>query len=177
MSGKRRGYHAGQWAADRGPGVGSKATVRMGDSMQRIGRRAAAGFTLLEIMIVVAIIGILALIIVPQVAGRDDEARITAAKANLRAISSALEQYKIDNFNYPSTQQGLEALVRKPAGEPEARNWNPNGYAKDGALKDPWGRPYEYLSPGSGSAYDLYSLGRDGKPGGSGPDADINLDG
>jgi general secretion pathway protein G len=151
--------------------------VRKGDRMRRIGKRAAAGFTLLEIMIVVAIIGILALIIVPQVAGKDDEARVTAAKANLRAVSSALEQYKIDNFNYPSTQQGLEALVRRPSGEPEARNWNSNGYLKEGALKDPWSRPYEYLSPGSGGAYDLYSLGRDGRPGGEGPDADINLDG
>lgn len=151
--------------------------MRKGERVYRAGKPAETGFTLLEIMIVVAIIGILALIIVPQVAGKDDEARITAAKANLRAISSALEQYKIDNFNYPSTQQGLEALVRKPAGEPEARNWNSNGYLKDGALKDPWGRPYEYLSPGSAGAYDLYSLGRDGKPGGTGPDADINLDG
>lgn len=120
-----------------------------------------SGFSLLEVMVVLVIIAIMMALVVPNIIGRPDEARITAAKADLRTISTALDMYKLDNFSYPSTQQGLEALVSKPSGDPQPANW------KDGYLKklpvDPWGNPYQYLSPGTHGAYDLYSFG----PGGS----------
>ena len=127
----------------------------------------AAGFTLIEVMVVVVILGILAAIIVPKVMDRPDAARITKAKSDLRAIESALNLYKLDNFHYPSTDQGLEALVEKPAGSPEARNWKANGYL-DRLPKDPWGNEYQYLQPGQHSEIDIVSLGADGRAGGAG---------
>ena len=131
------------------------------------------GFTLIEIMVVVVIIGVLGAIVVPQFMSRPDQAKVTAARTDIQAISTALDMYRLDTFNYPSTQQGLEALVTRPAGTPLARNWNPQGYLKSLPV-DPWGTPYQYLNPGSHSAgYDLFSFGADGVQGGEGFATDI----
>lgn len=135
-------------------------------------RRSQSGFTLIEIMVVVVILGILAALVVPQVMNRPDQAKVTVAKGDIKAIGAALDMYKLDNFAYPSTQQGLEALVSRPSGNPPAKNWSKDGYLKKLPI-DPWGSPYQYLSPGSKGTYDLYSLGADGKEGGSDNDADI----
>jgi len=121
-----------------------------------------AGFSLLEIMVVLVIIAILMSLVVPNVIGRPDEARITAAKMDLRTIASALDMYKLDNFNYPTTQQGLEALVTKPTQSPPPLHWR-EGYLKKLPV-DPWGNPYLYISPGTHGACDLYSLGPNGNP-------------
>ncbi|MFA7094969.1 MAG: type II secretion system major pseudopilin GspG [Gammaproteobacteria bacterium] len=140
--------------------------------------RRYAGFTLIEVMVVVVILGILAAIVVPRIMDRPDVARVTKAKQDIRAIESALNLYKLDNFVYPSTDQGVEALVQKPTIPPEPRNWKEGGYI-DRLPKDPWGNPYQYLNPGVRSAIDIFSLGADGQPGGEGINADIgnwNLD-
>jgi general secretion pathway protein G len=129
------------------------------------------GFTLIEIMVVVIIIGILAAIVAPNVIGRVDDARITAAKADISAIEGALRLYRLDNFSYPETQYGLEALVTRP-NDPMIKNWNPDGYLER-LNKDPWGNPYQYLNPGNHGAIDIYSFGADGKPDGEGDGADI----
>jgi general secretion pathway protein G len=134
--------------------------------------RKQTGFTLIEIMVVVVILGILGALIVPNILGRTGEARVTAAKSDIKAIGNALNLYRLDNFNYPSTDQGLEALASKPAGLPEAKNWNPEGYLPK-TPKDPWGNEYLYVSPGTNGTYDLYSYGADGKEGGEGQDQDI----
>ncbi|WP_276574975.1 type II secretion system major pseudopilin GspG [Pseudomonas tohonis] len=134
--------------------------------------RTQAGFTLIEIMVVVVILGILAALVVPQVMNRPDQAKVTVAKGDIKAIGAALDMYKLDNFAYPSTQQGLEALVKKPSGNPQPKNWNKDGYLKRLPV-DAWGNPYQYLSPGTKGAYDLYSFGADGKEGGTDADADI----
>ena len=133
------------------------------------------GFTLIEIMVVVVIIGILIGLVAPNILGRVDKARVTAAKADIATLEQSLEMYRLDNHSYPSTDQGLEALVVKPGGEPEAKNWNPEGYLKKGKLpNDPWGRPYQYLAPGQEKRpFDLFSFGADGREGGEGYDADI----
>lgn len=131
------------------------------------------GFTLIEIMVVVVIIGVLGAIVVPQFMSRPDQAKVTAARTDIQAISTALEMYRLDTFNYPSTPQGLEALVTRPSGTPLARNWNPQGYLKSLPV-DPWGTPYQYLNPGTHSAgYDLFSFGADGVQGGEGFATDI----
>lgn len=131
-----------------------------------------SGFTLIEIMIVVVIIGILGAIIVPTFMSRPDQARVTAAQTDLRSIAAALDLYRLDNFQYPSTEQGLEALVTRPNGFPEPKNYNPDGYIK--ALpSDPWGSPYVYER--TGGAFNLYSLGADGNEGGEEFDADIKF--
>ena len=135
-------------------------------------RRRARGFSLIEILVVVVIIGILAAVVVPKVMDRPGEAMQTKAKADIQALETALSMYKLDNFSYPSTNQGLEALVSKPGGQPEARNWRAGGYIK-GVLKDPWGREYVYLSPGQRGDFDLYTLGADGQPGGEAENADV----
>lgn len=130
------------------------------------------GFTLIEVMVVVVILGILAAVVVPRVMSRPDEARVVKAQQDLRAIGAALDLYKLDNFRYPTTQQGLEALVSKPTGLDPGANWREEGYLP--ALpQDPWGAAYKYLQPGQHGTYDLYSLGADGVPGGDGFDADI----
>lgn len=134
--------------------------------------RPERGFTLIEIMVVMVIIAILGALIGPQILGRVDEARATKAAADIRTLGTALDLFRMDNFQYPTTDQGLEALVRKPA-DPAIRNWKEGGYVQK-LSKDPWGNAYQYLSPGTrGGAYDLYSLGADGRPGGEGADADI----
>ena len=136
-----------------------------------ISARQQAGFTLIEIMVVVVIIGILAALVVPQVMGRPEQAKVTVARGDLKAIASALEMYRLDNRRYPDTQQGLEALVQRPPSG--ADNWNPEGYL--GRLPvDPWGKPYLYLAPGSKGAYDLWSYGADGREGGDVLDADLD---
>ena len=131
------------------------------------------GFTLIEIMVVVVILGILAALVVPQVMGRPDQAKVTVTKSDLNAVAAALEMYRLDNHHYPSTQQGLEALVKKPSGSPPARNWNSGGYLKRLPL-DPWGNPYVYLAPGSRGPFDLYSHGADAREGGSELNTDIH---
>ena len=123
-------------------------------------------------MVVIVILGILAALIVPKVISRPDEARITAAKQDVATLAQALRLYKLDNFAYPTTDQGLQALVAKPAAAPIPANWKTGGYLER-LPKDPWGRDYRYLNPGRHGEIDVYSLGADGEPGGEGNDADI----
>jgi general secretion pathway protein G len=130
------------------------------------------GFTLIEVMVVVVILGILAAVIVPRIMDNPDRARVTKAKQDIQAIKSSLDLYKLDNFQYPSTDQGLRALVERPSGSPEARNWKQGGYL-DRLPKDPWGGEYHYLNPGLHGEIDIFTYGADGRPGGEGPNADI----
>jgi general secretion pathway protein G len=132
-----------------------------------------SGFTLIEVMVVVVILSILAAIVVPNIMGSPDEARIVAAKQDMRALESALNMYRLDNYTYPTTDQGIEALVTRPTSPPDPRNWQEGGYF-DRLPKDPWGNPYQYLNPGQHGQFDLYSLGADGQLGGAGVNADIN---
>ena len=140
-----------------------------GISDQRPSRQQ--GFTLIEIMVVVIILGILAAIVAPNVIGRVGDAQIAAAKQDLRGVENALKFYRLDNFAYPTTEQGLQALGTRP-NDPNIRNWKQGGYL-DRLPKDPWGNPYQYLNPGNNGEVDIYTLGRDGRPGGEGEDADI----
>ncbi len=133
---------------------------------------ATRGFTLIEIMVVVVIMGILAALIVPKLMGRTDDARIIAAKQDIATVMQALKLYKLDNQRYPTTEQGLQALIVKPTSGPAAAGWKTGGYL-DKLPKDPWGNPYQYLSPGIKGELDVFSLGADGQPGGVGNDADI----
>lgn len=135
-------------------------------------RPGDAGVTLIEMMVVLVIIAIVAAIVVPNVIGRPDEARVAVAQTDIRAIASALELYRLDNQTYPSTAQGLIALVEKPISTPEPRNWVAGGYLASVPL-DPWGADYLYRSPGETGGFDLVSLGADGQPGGTGTAADI----
>ncbi|MBK7043824.1 MAG: type II secretion system major pseudopilin GspG [Rhodanobacteraceae bacterium] len=134
--------------------------------------RSSRGFTLIEVLVVVVILAILAAIVVPRVIGRTDDAMIAKAKADVQGLGTALNLYKLDNFTYPSTDQGLDALVQKPSGSPEAANWRSGGYI-DRLPKDPWSRDYQYVSPGSHGDFDVYSLGKDGQSGGDGLASDI----
>ena len=134
--------------------------------------KTRSGFTLIEILIVVVILGILGAVVVPNILSRPDTARVQAAQTDLRALSQTLEIYRLDNFQYPSSEQGLESLVDRPSGFPEPKNWNPEGYLKK-LPTDPWGSPYLYEK--NGSSYSLISLGADGQEGGEGFDADIRL--
>jgi general secretion pathway protein G len=135
-------------------------------------RRRAAGFTLIEIMVVVVILGILAALVLPNVMGRIGQAQTTKVKADIQNYETALNLFKLDNFKYPTTDQGLEALVRQPA-DPSIRNWKEGGYIRS-LKKDPWGNNYQYIYPGThGTEYDLFTLGADNQPGGDGDNADI----
>lgn len=133
---------------------------------------AQRGFTMIELMVVIVILGILAAAVVPQLVGRDDKARVTVATSDVRNISNALSMYKLDNTNFPSTEEGIEALVNEPE---NARNWAPGGYLPK-LPKDPWGNEYIYISPGINGPYDLYSYGADGVEGGNDYDEDISLE-
>ena len=138
-----------------------------------LARRARhRGFTLIEIMVVVVIMGILAALVVPRLMGRADDARITAAQQDISSLMQALKLYRLDNQRYPTSEQGLSALVAKPQSGPPANGWKSGGYI-DKLPNDPWGNPYQYLSPGVKGEVDIFSLGADGQPGGSGNDADI----
>ncbi len=130
------------------------------------------GFTLIEIMIVIVIIGILGAFIVPKIMGRPDEARIIAAKQDIAAISQALKLYRLDNMRYPSTEQGLQALVMRPTIAPAPANWKGNGYLER-LPNDPWKNSYQYLQPGVRGEFDVLSFGADGESGGEGNNADI----
>jgi general secretion pathway protein G len=136
--------------------------------------RRESGFTLLEIMVVLVIIAIMTAFIAPQFMGQADFARVTAAKQDIRTLETALDFFQMENFRYPTTDMGLEALVKKPE-DPAIRNWRTGGYLRATTVpKDPWGNEYHYMQPGTkGGAYDLYSLGADGEVGGEGNDADI----
>ena len=134
--------------------------------------RKMTGFTLIEIMVVVVILGILGALIVPNIIGRPDEARVAAATTEIQAIGNALELNRLDNGYNPRTEQGIEALVNQPTGYPAPRRWNPDGYLKKVPV-DPWGEPYKFVS--EGRAMDVYSYGADQKEGGEGVDADIAL--
>ncbi len=130
------------------------------------------GFSLIEIMVVLVILGILASLVAPQVMDSVDQALVQQAKSDMRAMETSLKLYKLDNFVYPSTEQGVEALVNKSDIDPIPKNFKKNGYL-DKLPKDPWGRPYLYLSPGDHGSFDIYTLGADGTVGGEDMDADI----
>ena len=130
------------------------------------------GFTLIEVMVVIVILGVLAALVVPRVLSRPDEARVIAAKQDIATISQALKLYRLDNQRFPSAEQGLNALVAKPDTVPVPPNWKPGGYLER-LPKDPWGNAYVYVNPGLHGEIDVLSLGADGKPGGEGLDADI----
>ncbi len=133
-------------------------------------RRVAAGFTLIELMVVLVIIGVLAALIVPNVLDRADDARTTAARTDVTNLMQALKLYRLDNQRYPTSEQGLQALVARPTSGPAPINWKP--YLEK-LPNDPWGRPYQYLSPGIKGEVDVMSFGADGQSGGEGKDADI----
>jgi general secretion pathway protein G len=133
-------------------------------------RGAQAGFTLIELMVVLVIIGVLAALIVPNVLDRADDARVTAARTDVNNLMQALKLYRLDNQRYPTTEQGLQALVTKPGSEPVPANWKP--YLEK-LPNDPWNRPYQYLNPGVKGEVDVMSYGADGQPGGEGKNADI----
>ncbi len=136
------------------------------------GRRALrqAGFTLIELMVVIMILGVLAALVVPRVMNRPDEARVVAARQDIAQVMQALKLYRLDNSRYPTTEQGLQALVARPTSGPLPTNWK--SYLEK-LPSDPWGRPYQYLSPGVRSEIDVFSLGADGQAGGTGVEADI----
>lgn len=137
--------------------------------------RGEGGFTLIELLVVLVIIGILAGTIGPRLMGSPDKARITKAKAQIQGLETALKMYKLDNGSYPSTEQGLQALVEPPASGKLAPKWKEGGYLEKGKVpKDPWGNSFIYMSPGTHGDFDLYSPGSDGEAGGEGKDADIN---
>jgi len=134
-------------------------------------KRQQQGFTLIEIMVVIVILGILAAIVAPSVIGKIDNAQVTRVQQDLRGIETALKFYRLDTFAYPTSEQGLDALVNKPA-DPNIRNWQRGGYL-DRMPMDPWDREYLYRSPGQNGEFDVYTLGLDGNPGGDGVNADI----
>lgn len=137
-----------------------------------VAARIQRGFTLIEVLVVIAILGILAALIVPRIMDRPDQAKRVAATQDIATIMQALKLYHLDNGRYPTQEQGLRALVEKPSAEPVPPNWKPGGYLER-LPNDPWGNPYQYLNPGVHGEIDVFSFGADGKPGGEGNDADI----
>lgn len=135
----------------------------MNNNFKQLNQANQHGFTLIEIMVVVVILGILAAAVVPKIMSRPEQARIEKSKHDIGALESALNIYKLDNYQYPSTDQGLESLVTKPSGTPQPRNYKKGGYIKK-LNNDPWGNEYLYLYPGTHTDLDLYSLGPDGQP-------------
>lgn len=133
-------------------------------------KRNEAGFTLIELMVVIMILGVLAALVVPRVMNRPDEARAVAARQDIAQVMQALKLYRLDNSRYPTTEQGLQALVAKPTSGPIPTNWK--SYL-DKMPNDPWGRPYQYLNPGLKGEIDVFSFGADGQSGGEGVDADV----
>lgn len=133
-------------------------------------QRAARGFTLIEVMVVIVILGVLAALVVPRIMSRPDEARVVAAKQDIATLMQALKLYKLDNRHYPTNAQGLSALIERPTAEPLPPNWKPY---LERLPTDPWGQAYQYLNPGLRGEVDVMSLGADGRPGGSDFDADI----
>lgn len=140
--------------------------------MRPLHGKAQQGFTLIEIMVVVVILAILAALIVPKLMSRPDEARVVAARQDISTIMQALRLYRLDNLRYPTTEQGLTALTAPPTIAPAPPNWKTGGYLER-LPKDPWGNPYQYLSPGLRGEIDVFSFGADGVPGGQGTDADV----
>jgi general secretion pathway protein G len=142
--------------------------------MQKVIHRTkrSRGFTLIEIMVVVVIMGVLAALVVPKLLSRTGESKVAAAKVDIATIMQALKLYKLDNQRYPTTEQGLQALLTKPTAGPAANGWKEGGYLEK-MPRDPWGAPYQMLSPGVKGEIDVFSLGADGQPGGAGDDADI----
>jgi general secretion pathway protein G len=135
-------------------------------------RRRIRAFTLIEVMVVIAILAVLAALIVPKVMSRPDEARVVAARQDIASLLQALKLYRLDNLRYPTTEQGLAALVTRPSLAPVPPNWKPGGYLER-LPRDPWGHPYQYLSPGLRGEVDVFSFGADGVAGGEGFDADV----
>jgi general secretion pathway protein G len=143
--------------------------------MKKNKHRKQAGFTLIELMVVVVIIAVLAGLIIPRFMGETDKAKQAKAKIQIESLESALKMYKLDNGSYPTTEQGLKALVETPTMGNLPKNWRQGGYLEKGRVpKDPWDHEYVYVSPGSHGDFDLSSLGADGEPGGEGFDKDIN---
>ena len=142
----------------------------MNSYRRTLARATSRGFTLIELMVVLVIIGVLAALIVPNVIGRADDARATAAKTDVNNLMQSLKLYRLDNQRYPTAEQGLQALLVRPGTGPAAPNWKP--YVEK-LPNDPWGRPYQYLNPGIKGEIDVLSLGADGQPGGEGNNADI----
>ena len=140
--------------------------------MNTMQARSARGFTLIEIMVVIVILGVMAALVVPKVMSRPDEARAVAARQDINTLMQALKLYRLDNGRYPSTAQGLAALVTRPTQAPEPRNWKPDGYLER-LPSDPWGAPYQYANPGEHGEIDVWSFGADGAQGGDGVSADI----
>lgn len=136
-------------------------------------KRSDAGFTLIELMVVLIILGLLAAVVVPKLTGQSEEARVKVARTQIKLIEGALQQFEVENGFFPGTDQGLQALVTQPTGGREAKKWRKGGYL-DRVPEDPWGNEYHYLSPGSHGAFDISSYGADGLPGGEDNNADIN---
>ncbi|MBA2965381.1 MULTISPECIES: type II secretion system major pseudopilin GspG [Ramlibacter] len=147
------------------------STTTLLNPLRRAPRRLAqAGFTLIELMVVLVIIGVLAALIVPNVLDRADDARVTAAKTDVNNLMQALKLYRLDNQRYPTAEQGLQALVARPTAAPAPMNWK---QYLERLPNDPWGRPYQYLNPGVRGEIDVMSYGADGQPGGEGKNADV----
>ena len=166
---RTRGSSPCEGEAERADGPGLDARVR-GDDEER---RGESGFTLVELMVVIVIIGLLATVVLINVLPSQDRAMVTKARTDIATLSSAMDQYRLDNIVYPTAAQGLQALASPPAGLTQPGRYRPGGYIKR-LPDDPWGRPYQLQSPGrDGSPYEILSLGADGAPGGEGNDADI----
>jgi general secretion pathway protein G len=152
--------------------MSSQLSKKMTNKKSKLQMLKNKGFTLIEIMIVLVIMGILAALVVPKLMGRADDARISQAKLDIDTMVNALKLYKLDNMRYPTTEQGLQALIKRPTTGPAANGWKSDGYISK-LPKDPWGNEYQYMSPGLKAEIEIFTYGQDGQPGGVGYDADI----